>query len=200
MPLRGLTASSFVVLAAVVTGCSGSSGTDLRDPIARGTTPPGSNGGDTTPGSTSDTDGTTSADGTTPSAEDPSAPIHLKNVSFAAAQSRYGYGDALDITFAVVNTAGVDIDRVQEVSLTFAGEKRTFPTSCDGLLVSGMDGSPKVLTLHLVDTSTGSTLAPSCGSSATGASTKPWGDTVTVELKGLLDDATPWKARGTGSR
>jgi hypothetical protein len=191
-------------LVAPASGCSGTSVTDLRDPNAAdasapgtGTSPGGGAGGGEQNGS-GPTDPNTPPDPTvTPSADEP---VEIRNVSFTAAKSR-GYGpEALDITLAVLNRAPRPIERLKEVSLTFGGGgKKTFAIVCDGVWF-GTLGTTKILTLHLEDGGGEGYLFPTCGEPASGPTTMPWGGTVQVELKGLLDDASPWTASATGTR
>jgi hypothetical protein len=181
-------------------GCSGTSITNLPDSDATdagsGGTATGSDAGAPQPGNGSGQPPPGSDPTVTPSA---TTPVEIRNVSFAAAKSR-GYGPmALDISFAIVNKAPRPIERLQEVSFTFGGQKKTFPAVCDGGWF-GTLGTTRILTLHLEDGDGSGYLFPTCGEGVSGPTTLPWGNSVTVELRGLLDDATPWTASATGTR
>lgn len=197
-------AFSFVASAALVSlvaACSGSSNTDLNDPRGKGaTTSSGtSSSGTSSPGSSTDTSPTETEPGT--SSGSPSSaqgPVAIKNVSYASSSSTSSFWRAVDVTFAVEKKTQTRIDRVQEVSVTFDGQKRTYATEgCSGnwFEVGG------VVTLHVEDNGTSSQASLPCmGVSEREETTQPWGDKVTVEMKGLLDDATPWKASASGTR
>lgn len=193
--------ASFSSLAALG-GCSGST-SDVNDPFGRTPSPTTTATGGTTPPPPSETK-TPGPTAETPEApatadEDPNAPLRIKNVSFTSASSIGGGWQGVDVTFTVEKKTNLTIDRVQEVSVTFDGEKRTFPVTCSGSWFEMY--ASKVITLSVDDSGTSSQVGLGCGSSSVQpGTTKPWGENVTIELRGLLDDATPWRAKGTGSR
>ncbi len=196
-------ASSLLVLASLA-GCSGST-SDVKDPFGRDPAPTTTDTGGTTPSPTAGARETDSPGATetpeTPAAgdDDPNAPLRIKNVSFTLSGSTGGGWQGVDVTFTVEKKTGLAIDRVQEVSVTFDGEKRTFPITCAGTWFELY--ASRVITLNVDDSGASSQVALGCGaSSVTNGTTKPWGESVTIELRGLLSDATPWRAKGTGSR
>lgn len=125
----------------------------------------------------------------------PTGPVRIKNFSVAET------GTGITMTFAIENGALEAIDRVQEVNVTAGkGKPVTFPISCqsrDWLLPP--DTSSGVIELELGGSADYPYLRydPSCGSSYSSSGLFGTGSSVTVELKGLLEDATPWKAQAT---
>lgn len=195
-----------VVLASVaLAGCSGSSGSDLSDPSAAGGSKTSTSSSGTQPGGGGGTE--TEAPGTgagsgagagTGTGESTDGPIRIKNVSFASAPASYPYRNAVQVTFAIEKKSeSTRIDRVQEVSVTFGGQKRTYALGCTGTY---LELSSKVVELTISDDGSTSSVDFACQVSARADTTMPWGNDVTVELRGLLDDATPWKASASGSR
>lgn len=130
-------------------------------------------------------------DASTPSATG----IEIKNLSFTSS------GNQAEITFVLKNNGTSEIDRVREVVVSF-GTAVTFLTSCSTpTWQPGPGKTSSVITLTLYDTGVGTPdLTVPCGSATGDDTTKPWGSSLTLELRGLFKDATPWKAEATASR
>jgi hypothetical protein len=130
--------------------------------------------------------------------EEATGPVVLRNLTFVEkAFSRYS------VTFSLKNESNESIERVQEITLRIGnGPEVSYAVSCQNkswLLGGGR--SSGVIELELDDNNNHSYLRPSleCGS-VYGASLGAGGDTVELELRGLLHDATPWTARAAGKR
>lgn len=188
------------LLFASLVACSGASHTDLDGPSGPASTASSSSGAPTASGSSPSGPSQNSPEGAaqTTDATSPTddGPIRIKNVSFSKSSPSYPTKSAVDVTFAIEKKTSKTIDRLQEISLTFGGERRTFAASCQGawLEVGG------VFTLHVESDNSASSVDVDCGSRVYAESLLPWNDDVTVEMKGLLGDATPWKAVGKGNR
>ncbi len=169
-------------------GCAAGTETRVADrSTSDGTTMPGDTSSDT---STSASSG--SQDTSTPTT---SGPILIKNLSVSSA------GTSAEITFVVTNTGTQRVERVQEVTITY-GHAASFMTSCSASSYASWHVSPgatsSVITLSLTDYGDSSPyVSTPCGTTSGDASTKPWAGDLTLELKGLLGDATPWRARAT---
>ncbi len=158
---------------------------------------PSSDESTTVPGDTSSDTSTSASSGSkdtsTPTA---SGPILIKNLSVSSA------GASAEITFALKNNGTERIDRVQQVTITY-GHTASFMTSCSSAFYDfniSPGATSGVITLTLADYGDGSpSLSTPCGSAYGDATTKPWAGDLTLEIKGLLSDATPWKARATTS-
>lgn len=124
-------------------------------------------------------------------------PIRIKNLSVSSA------GSSAEITFVLENTGSENVERVQQVTISYGtyGHAASFMTSCSASygtwrVTSGQTSS--VITLTLSDYGDSSPyLSTPCGSSTGDTTTKPWAGDLTLEIKGLLTDATPWKARAS---
>lgn len=125
-----------------------------------------------------------------------SGPVAIKNFSIAQTES------GLALTFALANTSKQRIERVQQVSFRLdSGAPATFPVSAcqDASWWIGAGGTSGVLELDVTAQSpTSLTLRYGGGCAIMSAANLPQQATAaTIELRGLLEDATPWKAEAT---
>jgi hypothetical protein len=168
--------------AGALVGCSGSDG--ARDPFGRDNVP---------------------TNGAPATGESAPGPVRIKNLSFTTPRKKTT-GEELAITFVVEKDYSVtSINRLEDVSITFGGERRTYAAEyCQQDIVRNLGG---VVTLTVSDNGSTSSVVPdtnhSCStqnrSFAEDATLQPWSEAVTVELSGLLGDATPWRATATSA-
>jgi hypothetical protein len=185
----------FALLASSFIACSGSDAAAPGDGTSRSSESTEPEGGAAAAG------GETSAPGPAKpeeEEEEEAGPVLLRNLTFVE-KGYYGYS----ITFSLKNESDESIERVQEITLRIGnGPEVSYAVSCQNrswLLGGGR--SSGVIELELDAYNTHSYLRPSleCGSFY-GASLGAGGDTVELELRGLLHDATPWAARAAGKR
>lgn len=151
----------------------------------------------TLPGDDTSSDPTTSATDGSKSTSTPTTstgPIQIRNLSVSSA------GNSAELTFVLKNTGTERVERVQQVTIDY-GHASSFMTSCssmyDSWIISPGETS-SVITLRLTDYGDRSPyLSTPCGSATGDATTKPWSGDLRLEIKGLLADATPWKATAT---
>ncbi len=184
---------AFAFLAGALVACSGSDST--RDPFGRDTVPTTSSGGA----------------GTTVTGDDPGSPVGIKNLSMTAPREEAGSSDpveSVELTFVLEKNTSLYLERLQGISVTFGGKRRTFTTNECHTSIVQYPGS--VVTLRIKDDGTGSALFYSgagapyyCRSEPdkipTQPTVRPWGESVTLELSGLLSDAAPWRATATST-
>lgn len=125
-----------------------------------------------------------------------SGPIQIKNLSVS--KSSGSTTNIVSLTFALQNNAPQNIERVKEISVTISDETATYliSTCQDPKWIIGAGDSSGVLEVDLTNSTSSSYIrygTASCSSSSETYFTSLSG-TVTLEIKGLLEDATPWTA------
>lgn len=193
--IRVRSVRTFVVAAltaGALVACSGSDAS--RDPFGRDIAPTTSSGG-----------ATGEATG-----EDPENPVRIKNLSMTEPRSTGSSStyETLELTFVVEKNASARLERLQDIAITFGGKRRSFAANtCHESVVQYLG---TVVTFELRDDGTNSALFYAGSSASYYCKTepsmipsqptlKPWGESVTLELSGLLSDATPWKATATST-
>jgi hypothetical protein len=124
--------------------------------------------------------------------EDPKAagPVQIKNLSGTGG----GTTTALSLTFVLKNTAAQDIERIKEVTVKAGSTSVAFMTTCQSLDWNVSAGATSDVLDVTVSGSTTSAISYGANCTAYGDEALGSSKDITLEIKGLLDDATPWTA------
>lgn len=134
-----------------------------------------------------------------------SGPVQIKNLSATKEEE----GASLRLTFALANGAVKDVELINEIVVRIGGDSVSFPIYCQdpGWLV-GASASSGVLELTVEPPGEKPTIATflyykgaskECSASTSEGKLASMSGTVSLKMKGVLADATPWTTEAEAS-